>query len=147
MTDFVGLTTRAADDGFRRLVVGVIVPHGDRILVLQRQADDFMPGIYELPSGAVEPGESLSAAVSRELREETGLVATAIVGYVGHFDYLSGAGAPTRQLNFVVQVVEIKAVAHPEHAAAAWVGSAELDDLPISDASRQVMRRTFDARR
>jgi 8-oxo-dGTP diphosphatase len=144
MTDFDGLKQRAEEEGFARLVVGVVLPRDDRILILQRRSDDFMPGIYELPSGLVEPGETLSAAVSRELQEETGLEASSIVGYIGHFDYVSGSGAPTRQLNFIVQVLEFKELVHPEHAVAAWVGAEMLGRHPISDESRGVMRRYFE---
>jgi ADP-ribose pyrophosphatase YjhB (NUDIX family) len=42
----------------------------DEGLLLQRRADN---GLWGLPGGGVEPGESLSEAVVREVREETGL--------------------------------------------------------------------------
>lgn len=146
MIDFAGLTKAARTDGIGRLVVGVIVPRGDGILILQRKPDDFMPNIYELPSGAVEARETLPEAVPRELREETGLDASGIVGYLGHFDYVSGSGTSTRQLNFVVVVLEFNEIVHPEHTAAAWVGAATLDDYPVTDASRRVIQRYFDTR-
>lgn len=147
MIDFEGLTKGARTDGIGRLVVGVIVPRCDGILLLLRKPDDFMPNIYELPSGAVEPGETLPSAVARELREETGLDASGIVGYMGHFDYVSGSGAPTRQLNFVVAVLDLEEIVHPEHTGAAWIGAATLDDFPVTDASRRVIQRYFDTLR
>ena len=147
MIDFEGLTKGARTDGIGRLVVGIIVPCDDGILILQRKPDDFMPNIYELPSGAVEPGETLAAAVARELREETGLYVGVIVGYMGHFDYVSGSGAPTRQLNFVVAVLELNEIVHPEHTAAAWILATTLDDYPVTDASRRVIQRYFDTLR
>jgi 8-oxo-dGTP diphosphatase len=145
--DLDGLGSRAERDGIGRLVVGVVVPRDDTILVLQRRPGDFMANIYELPSGEVEPGETLSAAVTRELREETSLVASSIVGYLGDFDYLSASGAATRQLNFVVVVLEVSEIVHPEHTRAAWVSAATLEHYPVTAESRRVIQRYFDARR
>jgi ADP-ribose pyrophosphatase YjhB (NUDIX family) len=45
----------------------ILTPDG---LLLQRRADN---GLWGLPGGGVEPGESVSEAVVREVREETGL--------------------------------------------------------------------------
>src|SRR2546428_4821725 len=45
----------------------ILTPEG---LLLQRRSDN---GLWGLPGGAVEPGESVSEAVIREVREETGL--------------------------------------------------------------------------
>ena len=45
----------------------ILTPEG---LLLQRRADN---GCWGLPGGGVEPGESVSEAVVREVREETGL--------------------------------------------------------------------------
>ncbi len=42
-------------------------------LLLQRRSDN---GLWGLPGGSVEPGESVSEAVVREVREETGLDVT-----------------------------------------------------------------------
>jgi ADP-ribose pyrophosphatase YjhB (NUDIX family) len=49
--------------------VAAVIFDGDRVL-LQRRDDN---GKWGLPGGGVEPGESVRAAVVREVREETGL--------------------------------------------------------------------------
>ena len=53
------------------VAVGVIrSPDRRRILISQRARDSHQGGLWEFPGGKVEPGESLPAALRRELREE-----------------------------------------------------------------------------
>ena len=70
---FTDLARQAAADGIQQLVVGGIVHRDGAVLLLKRPDDDFMGGIWELPSGKAEPGETLDAALTREVIEETGL--------------------------------------------------------------------------
>jgi len=49
--------------------VSAIILAGEGVL-LQRRSDN---GLWGLPGGSVEPGESVSEALAREVREETGL--------------------------------------------------------------------------
>ncbi|WP_431247515.1 NUDIX hydrolase [Leifsonia xyli] len=50
---------------------------GDRILLQRRDGTGYRDGELALPAGHIEPGESATAAVLREAREETGLALTA----------------------------------------------------------------------
>jgi ADP-ribose pyrophosphatase YjhB (NUDIX family) len=51
-------------------VTGVVIEDG-RLLVLNQDTDTGRS--FSLPGGKVEPGETLQAALVREMREETGL--------------------------------------------------------------------------
>jgi A/G-specific adenine glycosylase len=51
------------------VAVGVIYKAG-RILIDKRKADGLLGGLWEFPGGKKEPGESLEAALLREVREE-----------------------------------------------------------------------------
>jgi len=53
------------------VVVAVIEKDG-RVLIQERPAGGLLAGLWEFPGGKVEPGESLRAALSREIREELG---------------------------------------------------------------------------
>jgi 8-oxo-dGTP diphosphatase len=55
-------------------VVAAIIEKPDRrLLIGQRRADDSSPLKWEFPGGKVEPGESDTEALARELREELGV--------------------------------------------------------------------------
>jgi len=54
------------------LAVSAAVFRGSRVLIVRR-AQPPAQGVYTLPGGGVELGETLEQAVIREVREETGL--------------------------------------------------------------------------
>ncbi|AZM50734.1 DNA mismatch repair protein MutT [Streptomyces sp. WAC 06738] len=119
------LTTAADADGITKRVVGAVIPDdAGQVLLLHRPADDFLGGLWELPSGGVEDGETLLDAVRREVAEETGLPVTGISSYLGHFDYLSGSGRRTRQFNFAAEVASCTAVKLTEHDEYEWAETA-----------------------
>jgi 8-oxo-dGTP diphosphatase len=130
------LTIQAANDGVQQLVVGAIVQDKNKVLLLKRPEDDFMGGIFELPSGKVEGDETLDVALIREMDEETGLTITDIREYVGSFDYTSGSGKKSRQFTFTVSVADAEQIELTEHDAYLWVPLN--DDLPVTDAVKEV---------
>jgi 8-oxo-dGTP diphosphatase len=132
------LTAEAARDGIATLAVGaVITDEAGRVLLLRRNPDDFMGGQWELPSGKVDQGERLDAALAREVNEETGLDLTAITAHLGHFDYANRRGVRSRQHNFAIVTSTTVPVVLTEHDAHAWRELA--DDLPVSDAVKTVL--------
>ncbi|MBT2386583.1 NUDIX hydrolase [Streptomyces sp. ISL-11] len=115
------LTRAARRDGIAKTVVGAVIADGDgKVLLLHRTADDYLGGLWELPSGGVDDGENLIEALRREVAEETGLTVTAIGAYLGHFDYRSGSGRATRQFSFTATVTTGETVELTEHDAHLW---------------------------
>jgi 8-oxo-dGTP pyrophosphatase MutT (NUDIX family) len=53
---------------------GVMLWHGDKLLLLRRANETDFVGYWSLPGGHVEDGESVREAVVREVREECGAV-------------------------------------------------------------------------
>lgn len=56
------------------VVTGILLDDSFRMLVQQRPPGKDYAGLWETPGGKVEPGEDPRSAISRELREELGLV-------------------------------------------------------------------------
>lgn len=47
----------------------------DSVLLIEKLKPDWQRGLYNLPGGKIEPGETAKEAAIRELNEETGLIA------------------------------------------------------------------------
>ena len=62
-----------------RLGTAAIISNKKKEVLLEQRADC---GLWGIPGGAVEPGESVSTAIIREIREET--------GFIIEIDYLLG---------------------------------------------------------
>lgn len=134
------LLDAANRDGIVSHVVGLVVRQESRVLLLKRREDDYLPNMWEIPGGHVDPGETLARALARELYEETGLRLKEVLRYLGHFDYLGEFGR-TREWNFEVRVHEMLRIAHPEHAACRWALPDEWAHLDMTSAMRQALER------
>jgi len=103
-----------------------------------------MGGIFELPSGKTEPGETLDAALRRETREETGLDVGELVDFIGSFDYVAGDGQKARQFTFLVTVSSTRDVRLAEHDAYQW---ASLEGEPPVTAAVSDQLKAYRAKR
>ena len=69
-------TMKTADGQTRKVTevaVGVMIQADGKFLLAQRPAGKPYEGYWEFPGGKLEPGESVEAALARELHEELGL--------------------------------------------------------------------------
>jgi 8-oxo-dGTP diphosphatase len=70
-------TGGAAPRKVTEVAVGVLVQPDGRYLLAQRPAGKPYEGYWEFPGGKLEAGESVEAALARELNEELGIHVTA----------------------------------------------------------------------
>ena len=139
------LLTDSQKDGIQKLVVGAVICKNNKFLLLERVPSDSMGGFVGIPSGTVEAGESLLTALAREVQEETGLIVTLVLEYLGSFDWISSSGKKTRHFNFFVEVENGEIKLNPaEHQAYYWVAlsDAAFTTLNISDATKAVLKTT-----
>ena len=105
-----------------------------------------MGGLYEIPSGGVEEGESIEDALARETLEETGLKISGILYYVSSFDYLSSKGKKTRQFNFLVKVGDGEVKLSEEHEKFAFVKQDDLDAYNITPDVKEAIESALNRR-
>lgn len=117
--------------GARIPCVGAIAHDPRGRILLVRRANEPARGLWSLPGGRVEPGESHEAAVVREVLEETGLEAS-VVREVGTIERDAPEGGTYVIRDFVVEVTGGALVPGDDASGAAWFTRAELAVLPTS---------------
>jgi 8-oxo-dGTP diphosphatase len=113
-------------------VVAALIWRGPRVLVQQRHAHAPLGGLWELPGGKVEPGESPVAALVREAREEMD-VQLEVDGCVWSVQEPQGQGV----LCLRVYAARLAPGVQPQCLAAQqqrWVLATELTALPFCPA-------------
>lgn len=114
--------------------MGAAVVRDGRVLAARRTRPAAAAGRWELPGGAVEPGEDEAAALARELREELALTDVGVGERVGPEVALPGER--------ILRIRVCRVAGEPralEHDALRWVGPDELDALDWLDADRLVL--------
>ena len=106
-------------------VVGAAVLRDGRVLASRRTEPPRLAGLWEFPGGKVEPGESDTQALVRELREE--LQVEALVGERLGGDLLIGETAVLRVYLCTLVSGEPALVDHDAHR---WLTAEQLLDVP-----------------
>lgn len=139
------LEKKSKEDGIEKRVGGALIFRNNKILLLKRNTDEFMPNLLELPSGNIEKEEEILEGLSREVLEETGMKVSKFTFFVDTFDYKSQSGKKARQFNFIVEVPEDAEVTicKEEHQSFCWVDpkqDEELEKLGVSKHTRETIQ-------
>jgi len=130
-----------------RVAVGAFVFKDDRILLVQR-GQSPAKGLWAIPGGSMELGETLQEAAEREIREETGLVIKAREP-VYTFDVIERDDTGRIRYHYVIVDVLAEYVSgtlQPGDDArdARWVSALEMGSLEMSHRTREVLAKQFD---
>ena len=134
----------------KNLRVGVkalILRNGHEVLLVRRSRlpKSAHPLEYNLPGGAVEPGETLIAALKREVAEETTLQIT-IDGIFGIREWIA-----IRHDAYYVGIFFACSLTEPyspiylnyENSEYIWATAAEMPSLEIISSSRSILEQFF----
>jgi ADP-ribose pyrophosphatase YjhB (NUDIX family) len=130
--------------------VGAVIVDRGRVLLVRR-AKPPLQGEWSLPGGAVEAGETLVAALQREVLEETGLVVD--VGTVVEIlDRIHTDGDGRVEYHYVLidymcTVVAGHLRAQSDAADARWALPSELRAFALAEPTRAVIDKALGSRR
>jgi ADP-ribose pyrophosphatase YjhB (NUDIX family) len=129
------------------VATSAVVTDSQGRILLQRRADS---GNWALPGGAMEMGESLTDAVVREVREETGfdIQVTGLVGtYTDPRHVIAYTdGEVRRQFNvcYIARITAGEPAISSESTELRFVAPSELDNLPMHHTQRLRLRHYLD---
>lgn len=130
--------------GHVEVAVGAVALRGREILLVRR-GRGLAVGEWSLPGGRVEFGETLKAAVAREVLEETG-VAVLVGRFLGWAERMGEEPAPYHYviLDFAAEPLDVAAPvrAGDDASAAAWVPVDELTSLGLVTGLAEFLQRT-----
>ncbi len=122
------------------VVRALVTGEGERVLLVRRAAGDRLGSHWELPGGRLDPDETVSDALERELAEETGLVLTGAPALVACADRVTPSGRFITEYAFAVSYRgEVRLSS--EHDSARWVRRGEAPPAPVTDAAREILAR------
>lgn len=126
--------------------VGAIVLQQDDVLLVRRGTAP-QKGLWSLPGGALELGETLEHGVRREVLEETGLDVR-VLQFAEAFERITRDESGAVQYHYVLldylcELVGGVLAAGDDAAEAAWVNRADLGQRSLTPGLEGVIEKAF----
>jgi 8-oxo-dGTP diphosphatase len=126
-------------------VSGIAFNHNNDVLLIKRNQAPAS-GLWSIPGGKLEPGESLTSCCQREFFEETAVnvevshIVAVVERKLEGFHYVI--------IDFLVRLIDEQnsmPVAQSDVTDARWVSLSELDNYPLVDGLKDIILRTFNS--
>ena len=120
------------------VAVGVLIDDAHCVLLARRQKGTHLEGYWEFPGGKVESGETVEAALARELSEELGVE-------IGETSPLMTVNHDYGEKQVLLDVHRVLSWTGEPHGAEgqpiAWVSVPALNDYQVPEANAEIMVR------
>ena len=120
------------------VAVGVLIDDANCVLLARRQKGTHLEGYWEFPGGKVESGETVDAALARELSEELGVE-------IGETSPLMTVNHDYGEKQVLLDVHRVLSWTGEPHGAEgqpiAWVSASALDGYKVPEANAEIMVR------
>jgi len=129
------------------VAVSAAIIRDGRVLIVRR-ARPPMRGVFTLPGGVVEAGETLHEALVREIREETSLV-IAPVALAGHREVIARDAEGKVERHFIILAFAARWLSgepklNEELAEAHWLRPDEIASLKTTEGLREIIAAAFE---
>jgi 8-oxo-dGTP diphosphatase len=124
-------------------VSGIVFNNQKQILLIRRNQPPAM-GLWSIPGGKLEAGESLIEACRREIKEETGLdaevknIVAVVERHIEGFHYVI--------IDYLAQLVAeeySQPIAQSDVSEARWVSLEHLGDYDLVEGLAEIILRTY----
>jgi 8-oxo-dGTP diphosphatase len=126
--------------------VGALIFRDSDILLVERGREP-LKGLWSLPGGVVEVGETLDEAIRREVLEETGLVVrTQCVFEIFERIMRDGESRPEYHyvlIDYICAVTGGSLAPSDDVSRATWVSQPALRDYHLTEGTLDVIERAF----
>lgn len=126
-------------------VSGIVFNARHDVLLIKRNQPPAK-GLWSIPGGRVEAGETLVEACGREIQEETGLevrvisLVAVVERRLEQFHYVV--------IDFLAELVDqcpALPVARTDVSEALWIGMQQMEDFDLVPGLREIIARTYSA--
>jgi 8-oxo-dGTP diphosphatase len=129
-----------------QIAVGAVVIRDEKVLLVKRRNPPGK-GLWSIPGGRVELGETLKEAAEREVKEEAGVIIRA-KDPVYTFDLIERDDQGCTRFHYVIvdlaaDYVSGKPNPGSDACEARWVTSQELDELLVSRITKKFLKETI----
>ncbi|CAA9891873.1 ADP-ribose pyrophosphatase [Candidatus Methylobacter favarea] len=124
-------------------VGGIVFNNQNQVLIIRRNQPPAM-GLWSIPGGKLEAGESLAIACKREFKEETGLdievknIVAVVERRIEGFHYVI--------IDFLALLIDqecAEPIAQSDVAEAKWINLVQLDDYEVVEGLTEIISRTY----
>ncbi len=130
--------------------VSILIEKEGKILVAKRSRDrDYAPGIWEIPAGRLENGESPEDALKREALEELGVEIEPLFPYNSYFFY-RGKKSSDNQIVIISYACKIKKGTpqkSKEHEEIRWVAPEEFYRMAKFKLQKEDIKRYIELKK
>lgn len=129
---------------------GVILKHGDEVLLCKRSPKETLPNIWSIPGGGIENGETPGQAAIREFHEETNIEIGTDLDLVGIIDNFNDDGTKRGMMFVFLQNIKekkdpdlAKASHGHEHTSCKYFKSEDIPNEKGNEQLYKILKKVF----